>query len=470
MRLRILALLIGLFGTSALSAAENDIDWRYLGKVRPRAASEIHSSNWSVGAETMDRDYTLYENWKAYLGPLGIKKARLQAGWAKTERQKGIYDWVWLDAIIFDMVDQGVEPWMCLCYGNTIYSAGGGTRLGATIPQTPETLAAWEQFVRAIVRRYGHVIDEWEVWNEPNHGKGNTAGMYADLVIRTAQVVRQEQPEARILTMSLAGVDVKFTDAVLKIVAERDRLSLIDEVTYHPYSINPDKSYPAVAKLRETVAKYSRRIIIRQGENGAPSERRRTKALRNYDWTELSQAKWTLRRLLGDLGRDIPSSYFSIMDMKYPDEMNRKGLLHSAEDQTVTYAKPAYYAVRNLAAIFDHTLTRVSEYEWQSDCSESLSVFGYAHRLSGQQVVTIWLDGQNPSDSNAKTTIDLSFPAGRFARPVYVDLRTGKIYAIPRANWSQKEMAHQFTEIPCYDSPILLADESLIPLLRMAGD
>jgi hypothetical protein len=29
------------------------------------------------------------------------------------------------------------------------------------------------------------------------------------------------------------------------------------------------------------------------------------------------------------------------MDMKYPGEMNRKGLLHSREDQTLEYAKPA---------------------------------------------------------------------------------------------------------------------------------
>lgn len=41
------------------------------------------------------------------------------------------------------------------------------------------------------------------------------------------------------------------------------------------------------------------------------------------------------------LSRDIPSPYFSIMDMKHPDEMNRKGLLHLREDQTVEYAKPA---------------------------------------------------------------------------------------------------------------------------------
>ena len=310
------SVLMVVLGAGAVSAANGDIDWRLLGQMRARAALEIRASNWSVGAETMDRDYTVYENWKAHLGPLGFKKARLQAGWAKTEKRKGVYDWAWLDAIIFDMVEQGVEPWMCLCYGNPIYSEGGGTRLGATIPQTSEALAAWERFVRAIVKRYGHVIDEWEVWNEPNHGKGNTAAMYADLVIRTAQAARQEQPKARILTMSLAGVDWKFTDAVLGIVAAREKLSLIDEVTYHPYSFNPDRSYQAVAKLREVIEKYSDRIIIRQGENGAPSERRRTKALRNYDWTELSQAKWALRRLLGDLGRDIPSSYFAICEMK----------------------------------------------------------------------------------------------------------------------------------------------------------
>lgn len=83
------------------------------------------------------------------------------------------------------------------------------------------------------------------------------------------------------------------------------RLDLIDEVTYHPYSYNPDDSYAAVEKLRQVVHAYSSRVRLRQGENGVPSERRKTKALSNHDWSELSQAKWALRRLLGDLGREI---------------------------------------------------------------------------------------------------------------------------------------------------------------------
>lgn len=448
----------------AASAAGVDVNLPYLGEIAPRPASQVSASNWSVGAETMDRDYTIYANWKSYLGPLGFKKARLQAGWAKTERSKGVYDWAWLDEIIFDMVAQGVEPWVCLCYGNTIYSEGGGTLLGAQIPQTREALQAWENFVGAMVARYKDVIDEWEVWNEPNHGKGNTPALYAEFLMRTARRIRREQPKARILAMSLAGIDTTFTDEALAVVAAKDGLSLIDEITYHPYSFNPDKSYPAVARLRDTVARYSNRITIRQGENGAPSERRNTKALSKYDWTQLSQAKWALRRLLGDLGRDIPSSYFSIADMKYPDEINRKGLLKCRDDKTVEYAKPAYYALQNLAAVFDDRLVRITDYPHESNCTESLSVFGYASRQSGLQVVTIWLDGEVPSDSNARRQIDMIISAGAFRKPVYVDLREGKVYRIPHQAWSQREEVFTFRNVPCYDGPILIADESLIPL------
>ncbi len=464
----LVALICAAVATTA--AADKDVNLPYLARIAPRSASQISASNWSVGAETMDRDYTVYENWKSCLGPLGFKKARLQAGWAKTERTPGVYQWEWLDEIIFDMVEQGVEPWVCLCYGNPIYTDGGGTLLGAQIPQTDEALQAWENFVAAMVARYKDVIDEWEVWNEPNHGKGNTPALYADFLIRTAQRIRRTQPQARILAMSLAGVDTKFTDETLAVVASRNALSLLDEITYHPYSFNPDKSYAAVARLRETVARYSDRITIRQGENGAPSERRNTKALSKYDWTELSQAKWALRRLLGDLGRDIPSSYFSIVDMKYPDEINRKGLLKCRDDKTVEYAKPAYYALQNLAAIFDDRLQRIDGYPYQTDAKGSLSLFAYASRTSGLQVVTLWLDGDIPSDSNEKTAVDLTFSSGAFHKPVYVDLREGKVYRIPRPRWSQKGTVYTFRDVPCYDCPILIADESLIPLAETRND
>lgn len=438
---------------------------RPIGKIRPLHAREIESSNWSAGAETMDRDYTVYENWSEHLGPLGVKKARLQSGWAKTERAAGVYDWNWLDAIIQDMRAQGVEPWMCLCYGNTVYQGGGGTRLGAAIPVSPEARAAWLRFVRGIVARYKDAIDEWEVWNEPNHG-GNAPEVYADFLVDTARAVRSIQPDATIVSMSLAGVDVQYASDVLRILSDRDHLHLVDEISYHPYSKNPDDSYRAVARLREAVAGFSPRLSIRQGENGAPSEYRETKALSRYPWTETSQAKWALRRMLGDLGRGIPSSYFAIMDMNYPDEINRKGLLRANGDQTVQRRKPAYYAVQHLAAVFTDRLEGVPGLAWETSTSRSLSLFAFENPHSGKSAAVFWFDGEIPSDSPAVYPVDIVLYGADFERPVFADLASGGIYPIPAGSWSRAGNVHRFSGAPCLDSPVMIADESLIPMVR----
>lgn len=439
-----------------------DISFKKIGHVKPRHANEIKSSNWSIGAETMDRDYSIYKNWKAYLGPLGVKKARIQGGWAKTEKSKGVYDFKWLDEIIFDMNEQGVEPWMCLCYGNSLYSEGGGVRLGAQIPGSENSLQAWTKWVRAVVSRYIDIIDEWEIWNEPDLRGSNAAQAYARFMLHTAENIRKIQSKAQILTMSTAGVNIKFVKEVLEIAKQQNMLHLIDQVTYHPYNLNPDKSYKAVAELRQTVKAFSPHIRIRQGENGCPSMQRKTKALRDYDWTEISQSKWALRRLLGDFGHDIESSYFSIMDMKYPDEMNAKGLLKSRDDQTVEYAKPAYYAVQNLAAIFDNRLTRIKNFHYTAKTEQSISVFAYENKQSGLCIITIWFDGEVPSDNNSKTDVDFTFTNGRFERLVYIDLRTGAVYEIPESSYSIQDNKYIFKAIPCYDSPILIADQSNI--------
>jgi len=457
---KMFATVILLFLGSLTSVYAGDIDWKQVGTIKPRHAKEINSSNWSVGAETMDRDYTIYKNWSSYLGPLGVKKARIQGGWAKTEKRKGVYDFTWLDEIIFDMNDQGIEPWMCLCYGNSLYSDGGGVRLGAQIPNSDDSLRAWTLWVRAVVSRYMDVIDEWEVWNEPDLRGSNAARNYARFMLDTAGQIKRIQPQAHILTMSTAGINTKFVGEVLDIAKHQGKLHLIDQVTYHPYNHNPDKSYKAVEKLRQAVAEFSPRIRIRQGENGCPSMRRKTKALRNYEWTETSQAKWALRRLLGDLGRDIESSYFAIMDMKYPDEMNAKGLLKSREDQTVEYAKPAYYAVQNLASVFDNSLRRVKDFNYKAGTDKSISVFAYENTYSGFHAITIWLDSENPSDDLDKADVDFVFSEVLLNDPVYVDLRIGVIYSIPGENFRSEGGKWYFKAIPVYDSPILITDKT----------
>ena len=96
------------------------ISWKRIGTLKPKNTSEINSSNWIIGCETLDRDLTDYEQYKTYIAPLGIKRLRMQAGWAKTEKVKGQYDWAWLDKIINDAHQRGFQPWMVTGYGNPI--------------------------------------------------------------------------------------------------------------------------------------------------------------------------------------------------------------------------------------------------------------------------------------------------------------------------------------------------------------
>ncbi|MGD8240326.1 MAG: hypothetical protein PVH68_17355 [Armatimonadota bacterium] len=476
-RMALAALLVAFLPGGLIAANDrgdaDPIPYTRIGKVKPRHAREIASSNWSVGAETMDRDYTVYKNWREYLGPLGVKKARIQAGWAKTEKAKGRYEWAWLDEIVPDMVEQGVEPWVCLCYGNGIYPGGGGTGLGGTLPSSAQALAAWDRFVAAFVDRYGEHVDEWEIWNEPRGEAAKT--QYPQFLVRTAEIIRRLQPQATIIGCSTAGVNTGQVEAALRHLRESGKLHLVNEITYHPYKSNPDASYGQVRRLRELVTSYSDAIIVRQGENGCPSKRGSYGALSQYDWDEESQAKWALRRVLGDLGRDIPSSYFAICDMHYRGGdggtiVNYKGVLATNPDKTVAYAKPAYRALQHVTAIFDDRLERIPGYRWEirdgsSESADRLSVFGYA-AASGRQIVTIWRHTDRPGENPEREYVDLVLPAGNFDDPVCVDLLTGDVYSIPeQSRRSERGTGRwEFERVPVFDSVVLIAERGLVPL------
>ena len=79
-------------------------------------------------------------------------------------------------------------------------------------------------------------------------------------------------------------------------------------------------------------------------------------------------------------------------------------------------------------------------------------------------MVAVWQDGDIPSDRTEKTGIDFTFPAASFDEPAYVDLREGKVCEIPPSHWSRRGTVCEFRGIPCYDSPILIADKSVLPI------
>lgn len=149
--------------------APSQVNMKKIGCIKPRNTTEIASSRITVGCETMDRGLTIWDNYKSYLKPLGVKKIRLQGGWAKCEKVKGVYDWQWLDDVINYAVANGLVPWLEVSYGNPVYDGGGGTGLLNSLMTSEEAYQAWDKWIAAIVNRYKDRVREWEIWNEPDH-------------------------------------------------------------------------------------------------------------------------------------------------------------------------------------------------------------------------------------------------------------------------------------------------------------
>ncbi len=470
------------------------IDLERIGTVRPRTACEIGPSNWTLGCETLDRDFADWDQYRDYIAPLGLKTIRLQAGWAKCERVPGTYDFAWLDHIVDDAIARGLDPILETDYGNPIYPGGGGWDLAGGFPTSPEGLAAWDAWVDALASHFAGRVRDWFMWNEPDilPGDGSTPktpGQIAAFNVRTARIIKRIVPDARIAGLSLAHNSSELLEECIRAIGADG--ALFDWFIYHGYAEAPESSYENVEAQKEIVARLAPHARLRQGENGCPSEMAHCFALHKVAWSEYSQAKWDLRRMVGDLGHGVMSSIFTICDFNHRGrEINRKGLLRADEDHRVIGVKRAYYAVQNLASVFGGE-------EWAPTPFHSVdnTLSAYAFTSEGEaarrRVFAFWVHGrafvspevagdapgihapapdirimpyERPGDSFETRPAVFEDIGGQPLRdPVWVDLLTGRVYAFPCENVVPCRDRVRYLDVPVYDSPCLLAERDAIP-------
>jgi len=480
------------------------IDFPRIGTVRPRSASEIGPSNWTLGCEVLDRDFADWDEYKDYIPPLGLKTIRLQSGWAKCERVKGTYDFAWLDHIVDDAIARGIEPILETGYGNPVYPGGGGFDLGAGFPVSDEGLAAWDAWVDAIARHFRGRVRDWFMWNEPDT-KDKTPEMIAAFNVRTARIVKKAIPDARIAGLSLARNQPAYFEECLRALGSD--IALFDWFIYHGYNQAPEGSYRPVEIQKAIAAKYAPHAKLRQGENGAPSEMAAIFALKRIPWSEYSQAKWNLRRMLADFGHGVLSSAFTISDFNHKGkEINHKGLLRADNDHHIIGIKRAWYATQNLASVFGGGVWETEgcddspgEPDFCADPARgprtaglrstdlSLSTYSFRRSDTGARALAFWVHGCDISPeldfSNAPKghvrepddgrILQYTHPGNSFETrpavfediggeplrdPVWVDLLTGRVYDYDKANVIPCRDRVTYLEVPVYDSPCLLIE------------
>ena len=216
-----------------------DVDLEPIGSLRPQSVAEVGESDFTIGCETLDRGYADFEAYKRFLPPLGIRKIRIQAGWARCERAKGVFDFAWLDGIVDWAVANGLDPVMCCVFGNPLYADENAKGLFSRIPTEGEALAAWRRWIDTLARHYAGKVRRFETWNEPNNVKGNTPAIIAQNNIETAEILRRHIPDAIVSGMVLGRRD-EYED-ILKAYAASGKHRLIDNVSVHLYDISPER-------------------------------------------------------------------------------------------------------------------------------------------------------------------------------------------------------------------------------------
>lgn len=460
-----------LFPSAALAAQAAPA---VIGKLKPRDSKSIASSPLGIGFETLDRNMFDPERTYAHLAKLGVKWARCQTGWARTEKTTGQYDFRWLDSVVDNHLKIGIQPWFNLGYGNRLYTPGAPheSAVGWVPLNSPEARAAWQKFVAKLAEHFATRVLHWEIWNEPNISgfwqpdKPDPA-RYAELVKMTAPIIRNRVPNCAIIGGAFAGIAAfdYFEGCFQAGLADH-----VEKITFHPYRPQPEWKYREdVRALRGLIRRYKPSIEIWQGENGAPSQPGGSGALSTLEWNETRQAKWLLRRILIDLLLDIEmTSYFQTVDMVnyvwasgQSGKTNFKGVLRGGEYTP----KPSYFAYQNVCALFDGETKRadfLTRFDRGPSALDENRIEAGSFVRRGYAMYVYWLPADIMSEHNpwpARLTV-WSGAGARLESPVMVDLLSGEIFPVAKASRSGGSWV--FDSVPVRDYPVVIADRSLV--------
>ena len=457
-----------------------------IGDVKAFASKDVKFSRVGIGFEKLDRDVFDPENAYDPVAALGVKWVRIQSGWERTEKERGVYSFEWLDSIVDNLLRRGLVPWMCLCYGNPLYNEMSKKVFGSAgcAPIfTEEDKTAWDNYVKAVVKHYHGRILYYEVWNEPDgewcwkHGVNGTE--YGEFMIRTAKAIREADPEAKIIGGCQCCPWLEWTADVFATGAGK----YMDAFSYHNYSPDELEMSDLLRGIRALAKSANPDMELIQGETGTQSRRSFAGALKGAAWTERKQAKYMARHFMADFREDVKfASYFSSLDMaealngtkgdanSYKD-FGYFGVLRAEFDENgkatgVYTPKPSYRTLQVIASVFREEFKveeiPVTFFPHRENSVSILRKEDSVHdvtrvcftRPNGSAAMAYWRSSELLTSEYEST---MSFQSIKMPGPCrLIDLYDGSIYEIPESIMEERENCIRFMYMPLRDYPLLL--------------
>ena len=459
------------------------------GTFKVKHSREIQKSKIGIGFECLDRQMWDDSNEVyRYAGELGVKFARVQTGWARTEIVAGKYDFAWLDRIVNQLLEAGIEPWLNLSYGNPLYIVCDGADGVGNHPMNSDTACnAWCCYITVLVNHYKDRINKYEIWNEGDSDAfwkpSADPSSHVGLMKITAETIRKNTDNAIIIGGAFAnGLTVKGF-SIIKQHLDCGMADIIDVFSFHHYkTVIELERAELLVQLRNLFAEYGKPDIrLWQGEGGFPSKTGKTQALNLVPVTEDIQAQMLLRYVINDLAMDIElCSYFQMSDFKFYSfggicrEPNHFGVV--TFDQPPR-RKPSYYVLQRIASLFDAE-TEVDKFGFvelypDDDRAESdrysfpvkaLKCSRHVFKRCNYPLISYHCVSNIIQNErcNELINMDVWLYKTKFTEPVLIDPISGEVF--DDLSYSDTGHGHAFRNLPLRSHPLILTDRNAIEI------
>jgi hypothetical protein len=183
--------------------------------------------------------------------------------------------------------------------------------------KTEEEIQRYLEYVRFIVNHFKDRIHYYEIWNEPDVGgplQHIESADYINLAERTIPVIREIDPEAKIMVGGVSGFHSLDSREYLYKILESDIMPMVDVVSWHPF-FGASPQYDDVKEYYYAYPSLVQQIKDLASAHGFVGEYRADEltwrtplnADSGQPWTysEITAAKYYARGIVSHLGMDV---------------------------------------------------------------------------------------------------------------------------------------------------------------------
>ena len=183
--------------------------------------------------------------------------------------------------------------------------------------KTEEEIQRYLDYVRFIVTHFKDRIHYYEIWNEPDIGypfQHIESADYINLVKRTVPVIREIDPEAKIMVGGVSGFQNPDSRAYLHEILKSDVMPLVDVISWHPF-FGASPQYDDVREYYHAYPSLVQEIKDLASAHGFVGEYRADEltwrtplnadAGQPWTYSEITAAKYYARGIVSHLGMDV---------------------------------------------------------------------------------------------------------------------------------------------------------------------